>query len=108
MNAGPHSLLQNELEIHHVVAGDQNALVRDGGDSDLSRFRMAEGADFTQIQHLHDFEVELTDLHGAAEQSTYFARVCAEPAHDAVEFGSHLVTLLIQHPGVLHSYRWRP
>ncbi len=102
MNAGPPGLLQNELEIHHVVAGDQNALAGDGGDSDLGRFRMAEGAGFTQIQHLHDFEVELTNLHGAVKQPTHFARVCAEPAHDAVEFGGHLVTLLIQHPGVLH------
>ena len=71
-------------------------------DPDPGRLRVTEGAGFTEIQHLHDFEVELTDLHGTAEQPTHFARVCAEPAHDAVEFGGHLVTLLIQHPGVLH------
>ncbi|MNX56102.1 hypothetical protein D3C86_868860 [compost metagenome] len=63
---------------------------------------MAKRRGFAEIQHLHDFEVEQANLHGALEQGIQIARIRAEPAHDAVEFGRHGAVLLIQHPGVLH------
>ncbi len=63
---------------------------------------MAEGGRFTEIQHLHDLEVEQANVHGALEQRIQIARIRTEPAHDAMEFGGYPDILLIQHPGVLH------
>ena len=102
VDAGAGGLLQQQLQIFQIVAGDQDRFASDRTHVDLNRLRIAVGGGLRFVQHLHNGEVHFTDVHRFGQQLFNIVRAGAEPRHNLMILLINVVIVAAVNVGVLH------
>eukprot|EP00047_Mylnosiga_fluctuans_P010859 m.18297 g.18297 ORF g.18297 m.18297 type:complete len:532 (+) comp3326_c0_seq1:416-2011(+) len=94
VHAGALGLLQQLLEIVHVVAGNEDALPGHGGDLDGRGDWVSELRRVALVEHLEDVEVGRADIHGHADELAGVG--CRHPGKQLLHLRVHRCVLLAQ------------
>ena len=95
-------LLQDFFQIMQVVTRHQDRFTSYRFHVHFSWLWMTESFSFTFIQHRHNFEVHLADLHRTIDQWLHFSWFSTQEGHDLVIFRTNSIILLTQHTCMFH------
>ncbi|MGC4119087.1 MAG: hypothetical protein QM765_31885 [Myxococcales bacterium] len=94
-------LLEQELEVLEVVAGDEDGLALDRGDAHRGGDRVAVGAGVGVVEERHDLEVELAHAQGGGQQLLGLEALLGGQVEQLVEEPVDLARLAAEDGGVL-------